>query len=103
MDMDKKIAGLLGAVAAVTTLGGAQAATAPNPDPMRANTYAELLNQIPNALALLIADDAASAAKPEGLQLARHHHHHHHRYHRRRHHHHHHHHHSFLQTPRLAG
>ena len=103
MDMDKKIVGLLGAVAAVTSFDGAQAAVSPNTDGMRANTYAELLNPIPNAVALLIADDAARSAKPEDLQLARHHHHHHHRYHPRRHHHHHHHHHSFLQIPRSAG
>jgi hypothetical protein len=102
--MDTKIAGLLGAVAAVTSLDGAQAA-APNPDPMHANTYAELLDPIPNALKLLIADDAALAANPEAakseeLQVAAHHHHHHHH---RRHHHHHHHHHSYLPVGRSVG
>jgi hypothetical protein len=104
--MDTKIVGVLGAVAAVTSLGGAQAA-APNPDLMRANTYAELLDPIPNAVKLLIADDAALAAKPEAakpgdMQVARHHHHHHHRYHRR-HHHHHHHHHSYLSIGGSVG
>ncbi|MBO0758817.1 MAG: hypothetical protein J2P54_23465 [Bradyrhizobiaceae bacterium] len=101
--MDKTIVGLLGAVAAVTSLDSAQAATAPQSDPMQANTYAELLDPIPNAVALLIADDAARSAKPEDLQVARHHHHHHHRYHRRYRHHHHHHHHGYLQIPRSAG
>jgi hypothetical protein len=104
--MDAKIAGLLGAVAAVTSLDGAQAA-APNPDPMQANTYAELLAPIPNAVQLLIADDAALAAKPEvnkseDLQVAYHHHHHHHRRHHR-HHHHHHHHHSYLPIGGSVG
>jgi hypothetical protein len=102
--MDTKIAGLLGAVVAVTSLDGAQAA-ASNPEPMRANTYAELLNPIPNAVKLLIADDAARAAKPavkpNELQLAYHHHHHHHR--RYRHHHHHHHHHSYLSIRGSVG
>ena len=85
MDIDKKIVGLAGAAVAVTSLGSAQAATAPSADPMRADTYAQLLNPIPNAVALLIATDAAHSAKPEGLQVARHHHHHHHRYHHRHH------------------
>jgi hypothetical protein len=103
--LDTKIAGLIGAVAAVTSLHGAQAAV-PNPDPMHANTYGELLDPIPNAVKLLIADDAASATKAaesKDFQVA-YHHHHHHRYHRRhRHHHHHHHHHSYLPIGRLAG
>jgi hypothetical protein len=105
--MDTKIAGLLGAVAAVTSLDGAQAA-APNPDPMHANTYAELLDPIPNALKLLIADDAALAANPEAakseeLQVAAHHHHHHRHHRRHHHHHHHHHHHSYLPVGRSVG
>jgi hypothetical protein len=47
--MDKKIAGLLGAAAALSTLGGAQAAPATgNPsDTLTANSYAELLNPVP--------------------------------------------------------
>jgi len=104
--MDKKIAGLLGAVAAVSTLGTAQAAPAANPmDSLRANSYAELLESIPNAAVLLQAvDEHGQAETASGnIQLARyHHHHHHHAYRRfapriivvpRRHHHHHHHHH----------
>jgi len=106
--MDKKIAGLLGAVAAVSTMGTAQAAPTPNPtETLRANSFAELLEPIPNAAALLQAvDEKSQAETAEGnVQLARyhHHHHHHHAYRRyaprivvvrHRHHHHHHHHHS---------
>jgi hypothetical protein len=95
--MDKKIAGLLGAAAAVATVGCAQASTspaqAPN-DPLTARSYADLLTPIPNATEALIADNARLEAKPsEGVQLAQyyhHHHHHHHGYYRYRHHHHHH-------------
>jgi hypothetical protein len=107
--MDKKIAALLGAVAGVSTLGAAQAATPVNSSgPLQASSYADLLAPVPNAVAALIADDAARASKSDGeMEVAQvqvqigHHHHHHHRYHRkpvivikrhhRRHHHHHHH------------
>jgi hypothetical protein len=110
--MDKKIAGLLGSVAALTTVGAAQAATPADmnaTDALRASSYADLLTPISNAQELLIADDNARASAPaEEMQMAQvnisvgHHHHHHHRYHRkviikrhhRHHHHHHHHHHS---------
>lgn len=124
--MDKKIAGLLGAVAALGTFGSAQATTqathqaTPAPsDILQANSYADLLEPIPNAGALLQAIDEAPPAKAaDNVQLAQfyhhhHHHHHHHsfyrryryyddapvvvvpRYRRYYHHHHHHHHHSF--------
>jgi len=107
--MDKKIAGLLGAVAALTSMNAANAATPAAPVPtetMQAGSYADLLNPIPNAVALLIADDTARSGKSlsedmGGVQLAQHHHHHHHRYRRRhRHHHHHHHHSNFMAIPR---
>lgn len=94
--MHKTITGLLGA-SAVATLGAfgvAQAAPAPAPsDTLRANSYAELLEPIPNAVVLLkTADETGSSASAEkNVQLAQHHHHHHH-HHGRRHHHHHHHH-----------
>jgi hypothetical protein len=102
--MDKKIAGLLGAVAAVSTMTGAQAATQPasTSGALQASSYADLLAPVPNAVAALNADNAALAQVPpvEGVKLAQYHHHHHH-HHRRvivikrhRHHHHHHHHHS---------
>jgi hypothetical protein len=93
--MDKKIAGLLGAVAALSTMGAAQA-SAPNADPMQANSYTDLLKPVPNAMAALAADDAARNSRSEGgvktaqvsVEIGHHHHHHHH--HRVRHHHHHH-------------
>jgi hypothetical protein len=116
--MEKKIAGLLGAVAALGTLAGAQATPTPS-DVLKANSYADLLQPIPNASRTLQALEEQAAAEPAGanVQLAQfvyhhHHHHHHHGYYRDRdyyrggvvvvprrryyhhHHHHHHHHHS---------
>jgi hypothetical protein len=101
--MDKKIVGIVGAL---TALGGASAASAaPAPAPASANvmevrSYADLLQPIPNAVALLQADNAAKKAAGEQaaadesdgakVELAQYHHHHHHW--RRWHHHHHHHH-----------
>jgi hypothetical protein len=92
--LDKKMAGLLGAVAALGTLGTAQATPAPT-DVLAANSYAELLQPVPDASARLKALDEHQSTAPGGrpIQLAYHHHHHHHHHHRRRHHHHHHHHH----------
>ncbi len=92
--MDNKIAGLLGAVAAVGTLGTAQAAPAPaQSDVLKVNSYAELLEPIPNAARVLQTLDEQAPAKPAeaGVQVAQfvyhdHHHHHHGFYH---HHHHH--------------
>jgi hypothetical protein len=119
--MDKKIAGLLGAVATLGTFGASEAAPAPAPtDVLRANSFADLLKPIPNASALLQAiDESAPVPSAEGnvqvAQFYHHHHHHHHhsqyrrydeprvivvppRYRRDRyHHHHHHHHHSFYR------
>jgi hypothetical protein len=123
--MDKKIAGLLGAVAALGSLHAAQAAPSLDPtEVLQANSYAELLEPIPNASALLRAVDEArpapsADANVELAQYYRHHHHHHHHHHHafypryydpygpvvvvpryRRyyhHHHHHHHHHSFYR------
>ena len=117
--MEKKIAGLLGAVAALGAFNAAEAAPSPAPsDVLRANSFADLLKPIPNAAALLQAVDE-SAPRPsanENVQLAQiyiehhHHHHHHHSQYRRyaprvvivpprfrHHHHHHHHHHSFYR------
>ncbi len=93
--MQKKITGLLGAgaVAALGAFGAAQAAPVPaNSDVLSANSFAELLEPIPNAAALLkTADESGSGSSAErNIQLAQHHHHHHH-HHGRRHHHHHHH------------
>ena len=114
--MEKKIAGLLGAVAALSAAGSAQAAPAPT-DILKANSFAELLQPIPDAAATLQAVDEAAPIQPrENVQLAQfyHHHHHHHHHHHsfyrryaprvvvvprryRHHHHHHHHHHSFYR------
>src|SRR6478736_4320077 len=95
--MDKKLAGLLGAAAALTAVGGAQAATpAQSTEAAPATSYRELLDPVPNALAALMADEGqhAKAAARGETQLAYHHHHHHHHHHGwRRHWHHHHHHH----------
>jgi hypothetical protein len=111
--MEKKIAGLLGAMATLGAFNAAQAAPAPAPtDVLRANSFADLLEPIPNAAALLQAVDESAPAQSadENVQLAQlyyphHHHHHHHAWRRyyappvvvlppriRRHHHHHHHH-----------
>lgn len=112
--MDKTTAGLLGAVATLATMGVAQAATEPAPNPstfMQANSYADLLAPVQNAKALMQADDAMRAERgvqqddvdrtPENVQLAdwndrggyyyreHHHHHHHHAYYHHHHHHHH--------------
>ena len=122
--MDKKIAGLLGAVATLGTFGTAEAAPARAPtDVLRANSFADLLQPIPNAAALLQAiDESAPVPSAQGnvqvAQFYHHHHHHHHHHHSqyrgyygeprvivvppryrrdRYHHHHHHHHHSFYR------
>ena len=79
--MDKKIAGLLGAAAALGTLNAAQAAPTPAPAPsdmLRANSFADLLEPIPNAASLLQAiDESAPAQSADGnVQLAQYYHHH---------------------------
>ena len=100
--MERKIAGVLGAVAALGALNAAQAAPTPAPaEALSANSFAELLEPIPNAASVLKTVDESPAAPSmqENVQLAQfyyHHHHHHHHHHfwrRYRHHHHHHHHH----------
>jgi hypothetical protein len=111
--MDKKIAGLLGAAAALTTVGSAQATPANTAGMSPVASYRDLLDPIPNALPLLVADDARLAQKSTAEQVAQisvqigHHHHHHHHFappvYRRvvrpHHHHHHHHHHSVIVVP----
>lgn len=107
--MDKKIAGLLGAAAALTTVTAAHAAAPAQTDGNApAASYRDLLDPVPNAVAALKADDARLAQTPgdsvkdDGLQVAQYYHHHHHHVvprplrrllHRHHHHHHHHHHH----------
>jgi len=100
--MEKTIVGIVGAVAGLATVGGAQAAT-PAVQELgsvpAAQSFAELLDPIPNALAALRAADAAAVTAPAsdetGVQVAQlyigvghHHHHHHNRYFYRHHHHH---------------
>jgi hypothetical protein len=113
--MERKTAGLLGALAGLATLGAtsAQAATdaAAQPEPMAVTSYADLLRPIPNATAALrshnaeMMDQAGKAPVAEQVDWPGndHHHHHHHHHHNsyyysppppppRWHHHHHHHH-----------
>jgi hypothetical protein len=107
--MDKKIAGLAGAMTSLASMHAAEAVPVQNEtEIMNPRSYSELLQPIPNAVALLKAVDRANAARVEAEakrkpRLAQyyyhHHHHHHHNYYYRRpyyhHHHHHHHHHSY--------
>ena len=81
--MDKTIAALLGAAAALGTTSSSQAAPMIAPiDVLRANSYAELLAPIDKASEFLRALDAERTARAdEGqVKLARYHHHHHHHY-----------------------
>ena len=104
--MDKKVLGLATAVAVLTPVGAAQALPASNPGTLQAQSFAELLAPIPDAVEKLKASDAvlterdADAAKVELAQYYYHHHHHHrffrpffrhhhHHFYRRYHHHHH--------------
>lgn len=99
--MDKKTAGLLGAIAGLATMGAAHAATAPaanGSEGLQAASYADLLAPVENAVALMKADDGArvQASQPGDVQRAdyyerggydsdrpvyHHHHHHHHHHH----------------------
>jgi hypothetical protein len=101
--MDKKIAGLLGAAAALTTVTATHAAApAPAAETTQVTSYRDLLDPIPNPVAALKADDARLADQPgsSGVKTAQYHHHHHHHHAVPRvirrvlhpHHHHHHHH-----------
>jgi hypothetical protein len=102
--MDKKLAGLLGAIGAAATLNVTQAAIAKDPTTaLTAQSYADLLNPIPNATAKLkAADEANGTARVRVAENA----HHHHSYHRERkivvapHRHHHHHHHHSMKIER---
>jgi hypothetical protein len=118
--MDRKIAGLIGVVGALASLNTAQAAAPANPtEALKANTYADLLTPIPDALTLLEAIDKGGSDVEGKTQIAQyydHHHHHHHNSYYRRYrprvivvprerrfyhdHHHHHHHHSYYRRYR---
>ncbi|MGC2075192.1 MAG: hypothetical protein WA728_03990 [Xanthobacteraceae bacterium] len=85
--MDKKIAGLLGAAAALTTMNAAQTALAEPVQNAPPTSYRNLLEPVSDALNALKADDARIAAvkKQGGERVAQyyyhhHHHHHHHQY-----------------------
>lgn len=109
--MDKRIAGLLGAAAALTAVSTAQATTPQSTELAPATSYRDLLDPVANALPLLKAEDARTAQQSAtevaqiSVQLGHHHHHHHHHHgpvirlgpghhhHHHPHHHHHHHHH----------
>ena len=62
--MDKKIAGLLGAAAALATVSGANATEVQGNAPNPAANYRDLLNPVPNALEALKTDDARLAGTP---------------------------------------
>ena len=111
-----KVVGVVGAISGLAALDSAQAAVVtPNTGLPQAQSYAELLDPIPNAVAVLravVAADALTAqAEPADevsvmlvgyhhhhrvrhhhhreIIIRRHHHHHHNRYFRHHHHHHH--------------
>jgi hypothetical protein len=99
--MKNHLAFLLCSATGLLTWNVAQAATPPTAPSAAPQSYADLLEPIPNALAALIADELARARQPKPLvQIAQfyHHHHHHHSFYHHHHHHsfypHHHHHHS---------
>jgi hypothetical protein len=105
MLMDKKIVSAIGAIAGLATLDSAAQATpaaAPS-QPISAQSFAELLDPIPNAVAALRAANTAARAAQEQtaedrageVQVAEHHHHH------RVRHHHHHHHRVIIRAPRV--
>jgi hypothetical protein len=104
-----KVVGLVGAISGLATLDASQAASLEGPNTRGltpARSYAELLEPIPNALAVLQAIDAAEAARgaqeagsDASVTLVQYYHHHHHNRWWRHHHHHnrwwrHHHHHN---------
>jgi hypothetical protein len=124
--MDKKLAGLLGAVGALASLNTAQAApSSDTTEVLKAGSFADLLKPIPDAMEKLQAiDETGSSPKVRMTQFFiehhHHHHHHHHGYYREyeprivvtpgyrygyrgyehHHHHHHHHHHSYYRRYR---
>jgi G3E family GTPase len=103
--MDKKILGLVGAITALGAPQAVQAAPAANPtDVLKVESYADLLNSIPNAAQVLKAVDTTTSSQPARIDRVQyyHHHHHHHwmrRFFRHHHHHHHHHHMSYFANP----
>jgi hypothetical protein len=75
--MDKKIAGILGAVGTLASLNAAQAATSSDPtEVLKARSYADLLEPIPNAMLALNVVDSTPHVANDKVQLAQYHHHH---------------------------
>ena len=78
--MDKKLAGLSGAAAALTTMTAAKAAPAVGPELPQVSSYRDLLDPIPNALPLLKADDQRlvqnGGTRTAQVVIGHHHHHH---------------------------
>ncbi|HXW70924.1 MAG TPA: hypothetical protein VEK34_05730 [Methylocella sp.] len=100
--MDTKTAGLVRAISTLITVTGLQTAAAQEvTNVLSPKSYAELLQPIPNAVALLTAADAIAGQNAshnpdiQTVQYGYHHHHHHRWWRRHRHHHHHHHHHYY--------
>jgi hypothetical protein len=94
-NLDKTLISLLGGASALALLGGSQASAAPAVDEANllqpAQSFAELLDPIPNAEKVLRAEnerDAAVAEEKPIVMAQYHHHHHHHHYHHHHHHHH---------------
>ncbi len=80
--MKRHISALLGSAAAVVCIGAAQAAPAGPSAIQSPQSYAELLEPVPNATAVITADDVSRVNQPKRLfQLAQFHHHLHHHHH----------------------
>jgi hypothetical protein len=97
--MNKKTALLLCSTAALLTFNATGQAAPAEPSPTTvppAQSYADLLAPIPNAVEMLQADNLARVNQPRArVQLAQYHHHHHH--------YHHHHHHGFFPGAIIGG
>src|ERR1700757_5518594 len=81
-NMGIKIAGLLGTMVTLGALNAAEAAPIPSPAPadvLRASSFADLLDPIPNAAALLQAVDESGSVPTanENIQLHKYYHYHH--------------------------
>ena len=94
--MDKTLISLLGGASALALLGGSQASAAPAVEEASllqpAQSFAELLDPIPNAEKVLRAEDERSDAavvEEKPIVMAQYHHHHHHYHHHHHHHHYH--------------
>ena len=92
--MDKTIAGVLAAIGSIAPMAAAHAGVTPTEvdRAMNASSFAELLQSVPNAPAILKAAKQQRAESPKGdeVQVAQYHHHHHHHHYYYHHHHHHH-------------